>query len=214
MQCLQKNTWAEVLKACNFIKKRLVAASGSISWTFSLLNDVINLISWYVLASQCLFHFTACVLLLSISFLFSDFFCGFHYFLVLRQVCCQYSGVVPRFLSEVLRRALLQPYLVINLPGLVQFRKNLSYILPALVSQNCLQQSVSMTYFLYLAEVLQQPSYHKKRTGNWKMEMMKFFALTLYLLARITLTLISSSAITGCFQKLDFQEFNLVIWNF
>ena len=31
LQCLQKNTWAEVLKACNFIKKRLVAASGNIS---------------------------------------------------------------------------------------------------------------------------------------------------------------------------------------
>ena len=44
--------------------------------------------------------------------------------------------------------------------------------------------------------------------------MMKFLALTLYLLARITLTLISSSAIIGCFQKLNFQGFNLIIWNF
>ena len=44
--------------------------------------------------------------------------------------------------------------------------------------------------------------------------MMKFLALTLYLLARITLTLISSSAIIGCFQKLNFQGFNLVILNF
>ena len=44
------------------------------------------------------------------------------------------SGVVTRFLSEVSRRALLQPYLVINLPGLVQFGKNLSYILPPLAS--------------------------------------------------------------------------------
>ena len=44
--------------------------------------------------------------------------------------------------------------------------------------------------------------------------MMKFLALTLYLLARITLTLISSSAITVCFQKVNFQGFNLVILNF
>ena len=44
--------------------------------------------------------------------------------------------------------------------------------------------------------------------------MMKLLALTLYLLARITLTLISSSAITGCFQKVNFQRFNLVILNF
>ena len=43
---------------------------------------------------------------------------------------------------------------------------------------------------------------------------MKFLALTLYLLARITLTLISSTAIIGYFQKLNFQGFNLVIWNF
>ena len=40
---------------------------------------------------------------------------------------------------------------------------------------------------------------------------MKFLALTLYLVAKITLTLISSPAIIGCFRKDDFQEFNLVI---
>ena len=56
--------------------------------------------------------------------------------------------------------------------------------------------------------------YRKKRTGNSKIGMMKLLALALYFLARITLTLISSSVITGCFQKLNFQEFNLVIWNF
>ena len=44
--------------------------------------------------------------------------------------------------------------------------------------------------------------------------MMKFLALTFYLLARITLTLISSFAITGCFQKFNFQGFNLVVLNF
>ena len=42
---------------------------------------------------------------------------------------------------------------------------------------------------------------------------MKFLAWTLYLLARITLALISSSAITGCFQKVNSQGFNLVILN-
>ena len=44
--------------------------------------------------------------------------------------------------------------------------------------------------------------------------MMKFMALTLYLLARITLALILSSAIILCFQKVTFQGFNLVIRNF
>ena len=44
--------------------------------------------------------------------------------------------------------------------------------------------------------------------------MMKFLAVTSDLLARITLTLISSFAITGCFQKVNFQGFNLVILNF
>ena len=43
---------------------------------------------------------------------------------------------------------------------------------------------------------------------------MKFLAWTLYLLARITLALVSSSAITGCFQKVNSQGFNLVILNF
>ena len=41
---------------------------------------------------------------------------------------------------------------------------------------------------------------------------MKFLALTLYLLVRRTLTLISSSII-GCLQKLNFQGFKLIIWN-
>ena len=44
--------------------------------------------------------------------------------------------------------------------------------------------------------------------------MMKFLALTSYLLARITLTLMSSFAITSCFQKVNFQAFNLLILNF
>ena len=36
-----------------------------------------------------------------------------------------------------------------------------------------------------------------------------FLALTLYLLARTTLTIISSPAITGCFKIVNFQGFNL-----
>ena len=44
--------------------------------------------------------------------------------------------------------------------------------------------------------------------------MMKFLALISYLLARVTLTLISSFAITGCFQKAVFQGFDVVVLNF
>ena len=44
--------------------------------------------------------------------------------------------------------------------------------------------------------------------------MMKILALTLYFLARIVLILISSFAIDGCFQKVNFQGFNLGILNF
>ena len=65
-----------------------------------------------------------------------------------------------------------------------------------------------------IVEVSQETSNRKKRTGNWKVGMRKFLASTLSLLARITLTLISSSACVGCFQKDSFQEFNLAIWNF
>ena len=41
--------------------------------------------------------------------------------------------------------------------------------------------------------------------------MMKFSALALYLVARITLTLISSPVISGCFRKVNFRGFKLVI---
>ena len=60
-------------------------------------------------------------------------------------------------------------------------------------------------------EVLQQTIYSGKKTGTSKIETMKFLALTLYLCARIISTLISSSAIIGCFRKVNFQGFNLVI---
>ena len=54
--------------------------------------------------------------------------------------------------------------------------------------------------------MLQQANYHRKRTGKLKIGMMKLLALTLYLLARITLTFISSSAIIGCFKKVEFRD--------
>ena len=57
-----------------------------------------------------------------------------------------------------------------------------------------------------ISEVLQQASYRKKRTGNQKIGVKKFLALTLYLLARITLTLILSSAMIGCFQKVNCEK--------
>ena len=43
------------------------------------------------------------------------------------------------------------------------------------------------------------------------MTCIKFLAMTLYLLASLTLTLGSSFAVTGCFQKVNFQGFNFVI---
>ena len=44
--------------------------------------------------------------------------------------------------------------------------------------------------------------------------MMKLLDLTSDLSDRIILTLISSFAITGCFQKVNFEGFNLVILSF
>ena len=44
--------------------------------------------------------------------------------------------------------------------------------------------------------------------------MTKFLALTSDSLARTTLTLTSSFAIAGCFQKVNFKGFNLGILNF
>ena len=62
-----------------------------------------------------------------------------------------------------------------------------------------------------IVEVLQQALYRRERTGKLKIGMLKFLALTLDFLARITLTLISSSAIISCFKKVNSQGFNLVI---
>ena len=49
--------------------------------------------------------------------------------------------------------------------------------------------------------MLQQTIYSRKETGQDR---------TLYLLARITLTLISSLAFIGCFRKVNFQGINIV----
>ena len=54
----------------------------------------------------------------------------------------------------------------------------------------------------------------RKKTGNLKIGMMKFLTLAVYLLTRITLVLISSSAIIDCFEKVNFQGFNLVLQKF
>ena len=59
--------------------------------------------------------------------------------------------------------------------------------------------------------MLQQASYRRKRAGKQKIGMMKFLALTLYLLAAITLTLTSFFATNDCFQKVNHQGFNLVL---
>ena len=63
-------------------------------------------------------------------------------------------------------------------------------------------------------EVFQQIRYSRKEAGKWKIGTMKFLVFTLYLVTRITLTLISSPAIIGCFPKVNFQGIDLVIWNF
>ena len=43
---------------------------------------------------------------------------------------------------------------------------------------------------------------------------MNFLALTSHFLGRMTLTLMSPFAVTSCFQKVNFQAFNVVILNF
>ena len=46
--------------------------------------------------------------------------------------------------------------------------------------------------------------------GKKEIGIIKFLGLTSDFLARITLTLILSFAINGCFQKVNFQGFNLL----
>ena len=71
---------------------------------------------------------------------------------------------------------LLQPYLGIDLTGLVQFGKNMRYILPPLVSQNYLQQSISVKLiyqFLYIINgylffICLEKVFEKERKENKK----------------------------------------------
>ena len=56
----------------------------------------------------------------------------------------QSTGVVPRFLSGISRIGSLQPYLGINVTGLVQFGKIMSNILHSLACQNQLLRSISV----------------------------------------------------------------------
>ena len=124
---------------------------------------------------------------------------------------------------------LLQLYLVINVFGLVQFPKNLSYILLPLASQNYLLQNICVKliyqllyliyrymFLRYLEKVFEEGG-NENKEGNSRdattsylpqkeIEMMKFLALTLYLSARITLTLISSSAILVVFKTSVFRD--------
>ena len=66
----------EIFKNAFFYRQHWVAASGNISWALPLLHlrTMNGVISWYALALQRLFNFTACVSFLSIFFFSSHFF--------------------------------------------------------------------------------------------------------------------------------------------
>ena len=126
----------------------------SLSLPLQHLGTKNGVISWYVLVLQRLFHFMTCVLFLSNFFFFSSFLwillhSGFEVSLsILKIKHWSYSQVLKwSFEGE-----LLQLYLVINITSLVQFGKNLSYILPRLASQSYFQQSISvkLIYQFYL----------------------------------------------------------------
>ena len=71
-------------------------------------------------------------------------------------------------------------------------------------------------FFRCLEKVFKEEK-SKNKEGNSpckEIGMTKFLALTSDLLARITLTLILSFAITGCFHKVIFKGFYLSILNF
>ena len=60
-------------------------------------------------------------------------------------------------------------------------------------------------------DALKKSSKRKEiRIKKEKVEVLQNFSLTLYLLAKITLTLFSSPAIICCFGKVNFQGFNLL----
>ena len=131
--------FAKIFKNTYFYRTHPVAASGNISSTFSLLhlrtmNGVFRGTCWLPSVYFILLRVFRFFLFLFFFWFFLWIPLLFSFEVSLLSILKKRSGVVTRFLSEVSRRALLQPYLVINLPGLVQFGKNLSYILPALAS--------------------------------------------------------------------------------
>ena len=180
-RCSQKNTSVGVsFKYIYFYRTDPVAAVGNISWTFSLLHlrtmngvfrGTYQLPSVYFILLR-VFRF----------FLFLFFFWFFLWKSLLfsfeissLSIFKKRIGVVPRFLSEV--SALFS---ISDLFGLVQFGKNLSYILPALASYNCLQQSISVKliyHCLYLInrylfsrcyeKVFEEEKNENKKENNW-----------------------------------------------
>ena len=130
-----------------FAKLRTTIFTEHIRW---LPLEISHELSFYCIWEQWMVYFVVrigspvfisfyCVCFASFYFFsFSDSFLWiplpFSFEVSLLSILKKSSGVVTRFLSEVSRCALLQPYLVINLPSLVQFGKNLSYILPARAS--------------------------------------------------------------------------------
>ena len=89
-------------------------------------------------------HFIGCVPFLSISIFFSYFFVDFATCWSIKEsfsILKKSNGVVQKFLNEVSRGEFLQPYLVINLTGLVQFFKILSYL-----TSTCLLELLAAEY--------------------------------------------------------------------
>ena len=59
-----------------------------------------------------------------------------------------------------------------------------------------------------IVEVLQQTTYFRKKAGKKKIRVTKLLTLTLYLLARLTQTLLLVSAVSLLFLKSQFSELN------
>ena len=137
---------------------------------------------------------------------------------------------------------LLQLHLATNVTDLVEptepgsFWEKFSFhltscLLELLAAENLREThiSISRSHLLFLFFRCLEKGFEEERNKNKdennrgvttsqlpqkEMGTMKFLALTSYLLARITLTLMSSFAITIYFQKVNFQALNLLILNF
>ena len=137
------------MKVCNFIKMRLQDrcfpvklakflktpvlqnTSGDFFWKY-LMN---SLFIAYQNDERC--HFVGCIsspALISFYciFIVSLYVLYFCFCIYVYQHLKQSTGVVPRFLSGISRIGSLQPYLGINVTGLVQFGKIMSNILHSL----------------------------------------------------------------------------------